>query len=265
MAQWTVSKDDKDFLRSIVDKSESKISGETATSVKKFYQKDIVTYKDLVNITVSFFLQFQNCNISSKLARKRKKNVKKPLKNIIFQEKLPADVPVFAFFDRLTLHHEDHTYKASAAFRKKTDELRIQQEQDSYKRLIRDVDPAQKYGRTDHMEVGNWNFFKWSLFFQNFGVEMRTVNRQMMSVINVLITVVGAFFFGFSGVTYAYPHLKLDLATRFIIGLVPATIVFFCDLYFVVKSMDQDETAENQLPMDNANFSFKNMADKKND
>ena len=94
---------------------------------------------------------------------------------------------------------------------------------------------------------------------------MRAVNRQMISVINVVITVVGAFFFGFSGVTYAYPHMKLDLPTRFIIGLVPATIVFFCDLYFVIKGMDMDETAETQPKEKGAAFSFKNMEAKKND
>ncbi|EGT56408.1 hypothetical protein CAEBREN_17778 [Caenorhabditis brenneri] len=219
MAQWNVSKEDKDLLRGLVAGSKEKITPEITKSCKEFYKKDVVSYKDLVNI----------------------------------KTKLPDDVPVFVFFDRLTLRHEDHTYKASEEFRKKTEELRIQQEQDSYKKLIRDIDPAQKYGKTDHME--------------NFGSEMRAVNRQMISVINVVITVVGAFFFGFSGVTYAYPHLKLDLPTRFIIGLVPATIVFFCDLYFVVKGMDMDEHAENQPPKETsaAPFSFKNMEAKKND
>uniref|UniRef100_A0A8R1HNQ2 Transmembrane protein 199 n=1 Tax=Caenorhabditis japonica TaxID=281687 RepID=A0A8R1HNQ2_CAEJA len=218
MAEWDVSEENKNLLRDLIAKSACDLSTENQKVVKDFTKKDVITYKDLVNI----------------------------------KEKLPEDVPVFVFFDRLTLRHEDHTYKASAAFRKKTEELKVQQEQDSYKRLIRDVDPAQKYGRTDHME--------------NFGVEMRTVNRQMMSVVNVVITVVGAFFFGFSGVTYAYPHLKLDLATRFIIGLVPATIVFFCDLYFVVKGMDFDEHVENLKEGPSAaTFSFKNMEDKKND
>ncbi|CAP24133.1 Protein CBG02376 [Caenorhabditis briggsae] len=219
MAQWNVSQADKDLLRDLVAGSKEKISPETSKSCKELYKKDVVTYKDLVNI----------------------------------KTKLPDDVPVFVFFDRLTLRHEDHTYRASEEFRKRTDKLRIQQEQDSYKKLIRDIDPAQKYGRTDHME--------------NFGTEMRAVNRQMISVINVIITVVGAFFFGFSGVTYAYPHMKLDLPTRFIIGLVPATIVFFCDLYFVVKGMDMDEQTESQPPKEatGATFSFKNMEAKKND
>uniref|UniRef100_A0A1I7TSZ8 Transmembrane protein 199 n=1 Tax=Caenorhabditis tropicalis TaxID=1561998 RepID=A0A1I7TSZ8_9PELO len=224
MAQWNVSEGDKDLLRNLVSRSKQKITPEVTKSCKEFYKKDVVSYEDLVNI----------------------------------KTKLPDDIPVFVFFDRLTLKHEDHTYHASEEFRKKTEQLKIQQEQDSYKRLIRDIDPAQKYGRTDHME--------------NFGTEMRAVNRQMISVINVVITVVGAFFFGFSGVTYAYPHLKLDLPTRFIIGLVPATIVFFCDLYFVIKGMDMDETTGTQTnepgnvqPHSPATFSFKNMEAKKND
>ncbi|CAI2325589.1 unnamed protein product [Caenorhabditis sp. 36 PRJEB53466] len=225
MAEWNVSKADKDLFRDLIAASKDEIASGSAKAIKEFQQKDCVTYKDLVNI----------------------------------KEKLPADMPVFVFFDRLTLRHEDHTYKASAAFRKRTEELRVQQEQDAYKRLIRDVDPAQKYGRTELME--------------DFGRQMRSSRRLETSLINVLITVVGTFFFGFSGVTYAYPHLKLDFATRILIGMVPATIVFFCDLYFFVKSMDMDETTAEQVPSEGtrtapapgSNFSFKNMEDKKND
>ncbi|KJH50684.1 hypothetical protein DICVIV_03124 [Dictyocaulus viviparus] len=86
------------------------------------------------------------------------------------------------------------------------------------------------------------------------------VNRQLISVINVIITVGGAFFFGFSGVQYAYPQLHLDIATRFVIGLVPATIVFFADLYFLIKNMNQDDMCGNcSLP--NV-LDFKEMAKK---
>lgn len=127
-----------------------------------------------------------------------------------------------------------------------------------------------QYRNTERQII--WRYFKLItvqyllIFIQNFGVEMRAVNRQMISVINVVITVVGSFFFGFSGITYAYPHLNLDLPTRFIFGLVPATIVFFCDLYFVVKGMDMGESSETQ-PRESTGetFSFKNMEAKKND
>ncbi|ETN70465.1 hypothetical protein NECAME_04888 [Necator americanus] len=133
--------------------------------------------------------------------------------------------------------------------RAKTEELRKQQENMTYKKLVQSVDASQKYGKVNHME--------------NFGAELKVVNRQLMSIFNVVITVVGAFFFGFSGVQFAYPHLHLDLATRFIIGLVPATIVFFADLYFVIKNLDQDYSTEAQAST-SAVLSFKEMS-KKND
>ncbi|VDM84478.1 unnamed protein product, partial [Strongylus vulgaris] len=121
---------------------------------------------------------------------------------------------------------KDTTYRASPEFRAKTEALRKKQENMAYKRIVQSVDPTQKYGKVNLME--------------DFGAELKNVNRQLMSIFNVVLTVVCAFFFGFSGVQFAYPHLHLDLATRFLIGLVPATIVFFADLYFVVRSMDMD-------------------------
>ncbi|KAE9419528.1 hypothetical protein Angca_006604, partial [Angiostrongylus cantonensis] len=146
---------------------------------------------------------------------------------------LPPDAPLFLFLTRLTVHCENVTYKASEEFRAKTESLRRTQENLAYKRIVRSVDASQKYGKVDHLE--------------NFGAELRIVNRQLISVVNVVITVAGAFFFGFSGVQYAYPQLHLDIATRFIIGLVPATVVFFADLYFILKTMDQDDSS-NKCP-----------------
>ncbi|KAK6060113.1 WD domain, G-beta repeat protein [Cooperia oncophora] len=88
-------------------------------------------------------------------------------------------------------------------FESQTEALRRKQENMEYKKIIQSVDASQKYGKIDHME--------------NFGAELRAVNRQLINIINIVITVVGAFFFGFSGVQFAYPHLHLDISTRFII------------------------------------------------
>lgn len=77
---------------------------------------------------------------------------------------------------------------------------------------------------------------------------MREVNRQVIAVVNTVITVGGAFAFGFFGVTYTHQHMHLDIATRILIGLVLATIVFFADLYFIVKNMGQDEKKNSHIP-----------------
>ncbi|PIO67608.1 hypothetical protein TELCIR_10634 [Teladorsagia circumcincta] len=157
---------------------------------------------------------------------------------------LPKDAPLFLFLNNLTIHHEDVIYKASAEFRAKTEALRRKQENMAYKKIVQSVDASQKYGKVDHME--------------NFGAELRAVNRQLINIFNIMLTVVCAFFFGFTGVQFAYPHLHLDIATRFMIGLIPATIVFFADLYFVIKNMEEDDDKDSRPSV----LSFKEMAEK---
>lgn len=67
---------------------------------------------------------------------------------------------------------------------------------------------------------------------------MKEVNRQVIAIFNTLITVAGAFAFGFYGISFAYPSLNLSFETRIIMGLGAATVVFFADLYFIAKSLD---------------------------
>ncbi|GMT06086.1 hypothetical protein PENTCL1PPCAC_28260, partial [Pristionchus entomophagus] len=142
-------------------------------------------------------------------------------------------LPLFAFFSTLKLApRKVEEYKASAAFKEKTRRLKIKMEDMEYKRIIRDVDRSQNFGKDNLME--------------GFGAEMKTANKQVMSIFNVVLTVVCGFFFGFSGVTYLYPHLEIELPIRFAIGLVFATIIFFADLYFVLKGMD-DFTMEDPV------------------
>ncbi|KAH7698978.1 Protein F09E5.11 [Aphelenchoides avenae] len=94
-----------------------------------------------------------------------------------------------------------------------------------YSEMVKSVDPTRRYGQPNLME--------------NFGQEMRSVNRQMIAVVNTLITVGGAFAFGFFGIDLAYPHMKLDIATRMLIGLTLGTVVFFADIYFIIKNMEE--------------------------
>ncbi|CAJ0606848.1 unnamed protein product [Cylicocyclus nassatus] len=133
---------------------------------------------------------------------------------------LPGDAPLAAFYTRLTPYREDTTYHASPEFRAKTEALRKKQENMVYKKIIQSVDPTQNYGKVDLME--------------NFGAELKVVNRQLMSIFNVVLTVVCAFFFGFSGVQFAYPHLHLDLATRFLIGLAGEFVQWYGNICKIV-------------------------------
>ena len=46
------------------------------------------------------------------------------------------------------------------------------------------------------------------------------------------------------GLNYAYPDMHLSIATRMTVGLILGTVVFFADLYFIVKGMGGlDETS----------------------
>ena len=67
------------------------------------------------------------------------------------------------------------------------------------------------------------------------------MNRQLISVANMMLTVAGAFAFSFFGLHVAYPALGLDFATRMLLGLMLAGVVFFADLYFILKTLDDME------------------------
>ncbi|KAK5972232.1 Transmembrane protein [Trichostrongylus colubriformis] len=202
----------------------------------------IVTEADRKRLrSLEEFASEPNKEVLRKIGAKEKLSIEDVL---TVKNALPQDAPLFLFLNNLTVHQENTIYKASPEFRAKTEALRRKMENIAYKRIVESVDASQKYGKVDHME--------------NFGAELRAVNRQLINIINIVITVVGAFFFGFSGVQFAYPHLHLDIATRFVIGLVPATIVFFADLYFVLKNMGEDDSKINPSGV----LDFKEMAEK---
>lgn len=68
-----------------------------------------------------------------------------------------------------------------------------------------------------------------------FSSDIKVVNRQLTVVLNMILTVVGAFVFGFVGLGIVNPGLEMPV--RMIVGTTLATLVFFADLYFVVKTV----------------------------
>uniref|UniRef100_A0A1I8BMD4 Transmembrane protein 199 n=1 Tax=Meloidogyne hapla TaxID=6305 RepID=A0A1I8BMD4_MELHA len=147
---------------------------------------------------------------------------------------LPSDTEFYKFVDSLKPHQQfsepaltEEQKEAKREYKERIQRLKNQQANLEYNNMIRSIDQTRS-----------------NPLLQNFGQEMREMNRQMVAVINTLITVGGSFAFGFWGVQFAYPHLGLDIAERMLLGLVCATIVFFADLYFIVKSMSDDEIDE---------------------
>jgi hypothetical protein len=64
------------------------------------------------------------------------------------------------------------------------------------------------------------------------------MDRQIIVIANTLLTVLGSFAFGFFGIALAYPDAGYDAPTRMLVGLVLGTVVFFADLYFIIKGME---------------------------
>lgn len=72
-----------------------------------------------------------------------------------------------------------------------------------------------------------------TFYKENLGQEMKTMNNQIIAVVNFAVTVVGAFVFGYKGSEAAMeiPNVAIQLT----VAMILATIVFFADLYFLIK------------------------------
>ncbi|XP_060067373.1 transmembrane protein 199-like [Ylistrum balloti] len=97
--------------------------------------------------------------------------------------------------------------------------LKAEQENKRYKEMTRNVDKSQK----DDMDK------------MNIGSEVKAMNSQMWSVVNFVVTVGGAFAFGYKATEIALGGSKHAMMVQMVIGLIFGTIVFFADLYFLVK------------------------------
>ncbi|KAL8564403.1 hypothetical protein ACOMHN_057425 [Nucella lapillus] len=100
----------------------------------------------------------------------------------------------------------------------RVEKLKRAEEEREYRRMTKNVDPAVK------QEV-------------RFQEDVKSLNRQIIAVVNFLVTVGGAFAFGFKGVEVAFGTKMFTL--QLVTGLIFATIVFFADLYFLLKYSPQ--------------------------
>ncbi|XP_033747376.1 transmembrane protein 199-like [Pecten maximus] len=101
--------------------------------------------------------------------------------------------------------------------------LKAEQENKRYKEMTRNVDKSQK----DCMDK------------MNIGAEVKAMNSQMWSVVNFVVTVGGAFAFGYKATEIALGGSKHAMIAQMIMGLIFGTIVFFADLYFLLKEHSQ--------------------------
>ncbi|XP_067932487.1 transmembrane protein 199-like [Watersipora subatra] len=68
---------------------------------------------------------------------------------------------------------------------------------------------------------------------EGIGKELKVMDSQVTFLFNFILTVVGAFVFGYKGVEYSLPTPNVSL--QLTVGVTLATIVFFADVYFIIK------------------------------
>ncbi|XP_013420755.1 transmembrane protein 199-like [Lingula anatina] len=93
--------------------------------------------------------------------------------------------------------------------------LKAEQENREYAQMIKDVNSFSK--KDTH----------------TFGKEIKSVNRHMISVLNFVLTVVGSFVFAYKAVEYSLS--EPNMAMQLMAGMTFATVVFFADVYFIIK------------------------------
>ncbi|KAJ7381112.1 hypothetical protein OS493_004710 [Desmophyllum pertusum] len=92
--------------------------------------------------------------------------------------------------------------------------LKAQQEKVEYDRMVSNVD--KKWHQSDGMQ---------------FGQEIRSGSKQLATIVNFLLSIVGTFAFGYIASQYAFP----SVAMRVIVGIVLAVIVAIAELYFMAR------------------------------
>ncbi|RUS82352.1 hypothetical protein EGW08_009867 [Elysia chlorotica] len=91
--------------------------------------------------------------------------------------------------------------------------LKIEEENKEYERMTRNVQSR-----------GKQNF--------SFQEDVKSMNRQMIAMLNFALTVVAGFAFGYKGTELVYGNI---FAMQMMSGLILGTVVFFVDLYFILR------------------------------
>ncbi|CAL8107425.1 unnamed protein product [Calicophoron daubneyi] len=73
--------------------------------------------------------------------------------------------------------------------------------------------------------------------------ELKCMNNQLIMVLNFILVVSAGFVFGFFIPEMISHSATVDMSTRLIYGFVVSFIVFFADLYFLVKNVNSIEKA----------------------
>ncbi|XP_064391603.1 uncharacterized protein LOC135339434 [Halichondria panicea] len=119
-------------------------------------------------------------------------------------------------------------YHPPARSRKLEDRLKIlqaQAQEKEYRQMVKNVDT--QGSRNDVLA---------------FGLEMSSLNRQLWTVINFVLTVVCSFVFGYFAAYFA----DMSTTTCVFVGLLIGGVVFLADLYFLLRSPGVSEPYQHQ-------------------
>ncbi|KRY14329.1 EH domain-containing protein 1 [Trichinella patagoniensis] len=98
--------------------------------------------------------------------------------------------------------------------------LKKEQEQREYDRMTSNVDVVQLHRQRNK--------------FGSFQQDLAILNRQLIIILNTLLTVICSFLFGFYSVQFVSP--SSDYTLRVAVGLLFAVVVFLSDMYFIIKT-----------------------------
>lgn len=106
----------------------------------------------------------------------------------------------------------------------RVERLKAEQAEREYKEMVKNVDLNQRY--TDRTNT-------------SFLPDMKSIQGQIISILNVFLTILGAFVFGYKAVEYSIG--TKDFTLQLTAGLICAFIVAIADIYFLLKRLSKIE------------------------
>ncbi|KAK4872050.1 hypothetical protein RN001_016174 [Aquatica leii] len=99
--------------------------------------------------------------------------------------------------------------------------LKMQQENREYKAITKNVDNVRKPHPEDTMSY-----------------QIKQINKQLIAVLQFIISVLAGFLFGFQGVQLMFG--TLDFGFRLLLGVICSLVIALAELYFLAKTLNED-------------------------
>lgn len=108
--------------------------------------------------------------------------------------------------------------------------LKVEQEERDYRSMTKNVDSI----RVKHPE-------------DTIGYQLKMMNRQLIAVLQFIMSVGAGFAFGFIGVEYMVG--ELDFGFRLLLGVICALIIALAEMYFLAKQLAEDVFPPSTTPI----------------